>query len=313
MKSKVLIGLFVICTLSTCLFGQAVGQDAYPNKPINIIVPATAGGGIDLTARLIAMFLSEAWQVPVNVVNKPGGNRVIGTRDALTAASDGYTMLCDGHATAGMMEAMFPVGLPFDWRNRTWIVRQTTDRALYLTRMDAPWKNLKELAEYIKKSPKPLRWGESGIGLAAGAQFFLANNLSVKLASHVNFVGSQQTLAALAGNHIDFAIQQQPESIAFVQGKKVRAMAAINPTRLPAFPDVPSVVEEGYPMLDIFGWHGISGPEKLPEHIVTKWVDTLRGATTNPKFLGFAAAMYKQVDFLGPKELRAFVEDEYNK
>lgn len=136
---------------------------AYPTKPIELIVPFNPGGGADVAGRLFATYLSKKWNVPVNVINKTGGAGIIGTRDVLTAPPDGYTMLGEGHATSSLLAA-FQENIPFNWENRTFICRVTLDPIIYLVRPDAPWKNLKEVAEFAQKNPKTLRWGSGGLG-----------------------------------------------------------------------------------------------------------------------------------------------------
>jgi len=313
MKRRMILGLFLTCVLSICICGLAEGQKPYPDKAIDIIVPYNPGGSSDLTTRIIALYLAKEWKVPVNVVNKLGASGILGTYYVMVAKPDGYTMLCEGHANSTIMDAFSPTKLPFDWRNRTFVCRQTVDVVFYLVRPDAPWKNLKELVEWTKQNPKKLKWGESGIGLASGAQFFAANNIPIKDVNRVTFTGGTATAAALAGSHIDFGAQQLSEVIGMVQGKKIRALAVLWPKRVPQLPDVPTATEQGYPMLDAHGWHGISGPPGLPEDIARKWAETLERASTDPMFVRMADAALKIISFLNPTQLKEFVEVEHKK
>jgi len=310
---RTMLGLFLICILSGAICGPAKGQKPYPEKAIDLIVAFNPGGGTDVSARLISLYLAQEWKVPVNVVNKPGAVGILGTRDVIVSKPDGYTMLCDGHATSTIMDAFSPTKLPFDWRNRTFVCRQTADVVFYVVRPDAPWKNLKELAKWIKENPKKLKWGESGIGLAAGAQFFAANNIPVKDVNRVSFTGGSMTNAALAGSHIDFGAQQLSESIGMIQGKKIRALAVLWPKRLPQLPDVPTVSEQDYPMLDAHGWSGISGPPGLPEDIAKKWANTLEKASNDPMFIKMADAVLKMSGYLNQTQFKEFVEREHKK
>lgn len=314
MKSRVILGIVLICFVCVFVSGLAGAQQkGYPNKPIDLVVPYNPGGGTDVTARILSMYLSKTWRVAVNVVNKPGGRGIPGCYAAISAKPDGYTMLCEGHATSSIMDAFSAEKLPFDWRKRTWICRQTVDVVFYLTRPDSPFTSLKGMEKYIKENPKELRWGESGIGLASGAQFFYETKIPLDMVKHVTFTGGAMTTASLAGSHIDFAAQQLSEIKGFVDAKKVRALAVIWPERVPQLPQVPTVVEEGFPTIDAKGWHGISGPPGLPKEIVDKWVVTLREAAESEMFKKYADAVYKVIAFLGPKEFREYVDAEHKK
>jgi tripartite-type tricarboxylate transporter receptor subunit TctC len=318
MKRRLIWGVLIVCLTFAFLFSfQDLGRAAsdYPNKAIQIIMPFNPGGGADVAARLFATYLSKKWKVPVNVLNKAGGAGIIGTRDVMEAAPDGYTMLGEGHASSSLLAA-FEENLPFQLENRTFICRVTLDPLIYLVRPDAPWKSLKELADFTLKSPKVLRWGNGGLGgvsAAAGIQFFMLNKIPIANVNRVVFQGEAPVIAALAGSHIDFAGQQTSASMGMVLGKKIRPLAVVSEKRFASLPDVPTVGEVGYPQLDVTGWHGISGPPGLPEAISTKWAKALEEASTDPAFLDMANKAYKVVSYLGPKDFREFVMKEYTK
>jgi tripartite-type tricarboxylate transporter receptor subunit TctC len=318
MKRKIFLRVLIACLTSTLFLnfydlGRASSE--YPTKAIEIIMPFNPGGGADVAARLFAAYLSKKWNVPVNVLNKTGGAGIIGTRDVLVATPDGYTMLGEGHATSSLLAA-FQENLPFQWDKRTFICRVTLDPLIYLVRPDAPWKSLKEVADFTLKNPKVLRWGNGGLGgvsAAAGIQFFMLNKIPLTAINRVVFQGESPVLAALAGSHIDFAGQQTSASIGMVSGKKIRPLAVVSGKRFSDLPDVPTVGEMGFPQLDVTGWHGISGPPGLPEAIVQKWAKTLEEASTDPVFLDMASKVYKVVNYLGPKDFKDFVMSEYDK
>lgn len=316
MKSKIIFRSFLTCFLAFFLCGQAAGQKAYPVKGIDIMVPFGPGGGADVVARINAMYLAQEWKVPVNVVNKAGGSAIPGIVEALMAKPDGYMMFTESHSTGVILDAFSPTPLPFDWRNRTFICRTVVEPAVYLVRPDAPWKNLKEVAEFALKNPKKIRWGVTGgggVGFAAGAQFFVVNKIPIDQVNKVSFKGGMEVYAALAGSHVDFGAQEMASAISMVYGKKVRALAVVAEKRNVALPDVPTVAEVGYPTLDVFSWHGIAGPPGLSEDIVKKWVETLRKAATDPKFLKMAENVGKTIGFLGPEEYKEFAEAKYKK
>jgi tripartite-type tricarboxylate transporter receptor subunit TctC len=206
--------------------------------------------------------------------------------------------------------------LPFKWENRTTIGRVTVDPVFYTVKQDSPWKNLKEVAEHIRKNPKVVRWGIAGVtavGAFAMPQFLEVNNLPFDSLNKVVFKSGAEVITALAGGHIDFAAQQYSESSGLILGRKIRGLAVVNPERLPGTPDVPTAKEVGYPGLNVYGWQGVSGPANLPKEVVEKWDKTLQEACKDPAFLEQAAKIFKVIAYLGPKEFWEFMQDEYKR
>jgi len=312
-KSLWLFSFFVlILAILPC---PAQSAPAYPTKPIEMIIGFGPGGAADVTARLVAGYVSKKWGQPINVINMPGASGIIGTRHTLTAKPDGYTLMMDNHAVSAMLAAS-QIDLPFKWENRTVIARVTVDPVFYLVKQDSPWKDLKEVAENIRKNPKVFRWGVAGVtavGAFAMPQFLEVNNLPFDSLNRVVFKSGAEVVTALAGGHIDLAAQQYSEVTGLILAKKVRGLAVVNPERLPGLPDVPPAKEVGYPNLNVYGWQGVSGPPKLPPAVVDKWAKTLKEACQDPAFLEQAAKIYKVLAYLGPKEFWEFMQDEYKR
>ena len=308
--------LWLCCFLSlTLTFFPHSAQSAYPTKPVEMIIGFGPGGAADVTARLVAGYVSKKWGQPINVINMPGASGIIGTRHVLSAKPDGYTLMMDNHAVSAMLAAS-QMDLPFKWENRTTIARVTVDPVFYTVKQDSPWKDLKEVAEHIRKTPKVVRWGIAGItavGAFAMPQFLEVNNLPFDSLNKVVFKSGAEVITALAGGHIDFAAQQYSESSALILGKKIRGLAVVNPERLTGTPDVPTAKEVGYPGLNVYGWQGVSGPAMLSKEVVEKWDQTLREASKDPAFLEQAAKIYKVIAYLGPKEFWEFMQDEYKR
>ncbi len=308
--------MILFSLLAACLFpGLAESAPAYPNRPVEMIVGFGPGGAADVAARLVAGYISKKWGQPINVINMPGASGIIGTRHTLAAKPDGYTLMMDNHAVSAMLAAS-QMDLPFKWENRTVISRVTIDPVFYTVKQDSPWKDLKEVAEYIRKNPKVVRWGVAGVtavGAFAMPQFLEVNNLPFDSLNQVVFKSGAEVVTALAGGHIDFAAQQYSESSGLILAKKIRGLGVVNTERLPAFPDLPTAKEVGYPGLNVYGWQGVSGPGKLPKEIVDKWDKALEEACKDPAFLEQAGKIYKVVAYLGPKEFWEFMQEEYKR
>jgi tripartite-type tricarboxylate transporter receptor subunit TctC len=313
MIRKLLIASVVI---GVCIFllpsHWAFCSEPYPTKAIDIIVPYSPGGGTDNMMRVIATYLSPIWKVPINIVNKPGGGGIPGTREALIAKPDGYTMLGEGHATSSFLAA-FQQNLPFDWTNRTWICRAEIDPVVFVVRPDAPWNSLKEIADFAKKNPKSLRFGSTGgggISYAAGGQFVAVTEIPMANVNWVFFPAGSAVATALAGSHIDFGAQQMSEVYSLIMGKRLKPLALIYPKRSDLLPDVPTVAEQGYSGIDAFGWHGIAGPPGLPEAITNFWITSMEKASSDPAYIDKVNNVQKIVNFLAGKPFKDWVLNE---
>lgn len=318
MKRNLIVGslLLSLCFVSLPFYGHAAGEKAYPTKPVALVVAYNPGGGADLAARLLSGYFLKKSGTQLNVINKPGGGGVIATREVLEGMADGYTLLLDSSATSSGLAAFHTEKLPFDWRRRAWCATITRDVVVYAVRQDAPWKTLKEVAEFIKKNPKKVRWGTtgvSGIGAPAGMQFFRANDISLDMVTQVMFSGEGPLLTALAGGHVDFAGQNFAAMAGLIEGKKIRPLAISAAKRQPQVPDLPTASEAGYPTFDVYNWHGISGPAGLSRDIVEFWAKSMEAASKDPEFIRMAENVKKEVAYIGLKDFEVFVEKEHQK
>jgi tripartite-type tricarboxylate transporter receptor subunit TctC len=305
------ISLTVTLTIAL-LAAAAGGQPAYPTRPVEIIVAFAPGGGADVAARLVAAYASKKWGQPVNVVNMPGASGLTGTLRALNARPDGYTLLLEPHATASMMFAV-DSNVPFKMDGKTPIALITLDPVVYTVKYDSPWKSLQEVAAGAKANPRAFRYAVAGRGAVATfsvGQFLFQTGIPIAETSRVAFSGGAPAITALAGGHVDFAGQQWSESAGLIQGKKVRAIAVVHPTRLPGLEDVPTMKEAGFPDLDVVGWQGLSGPPGLAAPIVQAWSALIEEASKDPAFLEQAARLNKVMAYKGPDAFWQFQQDE---
>jgi tripartite-type tricarboxylate transporter receptor subunit TctC len=315
MKKGFIASLLIIWFVSFHYYGHAFGATSYPTKPVEVIVCGTPGGGSDISARVISAYFSKVLGIQLNVINKPGGQTILGTQYVMSAKPDGYTMLAEPHSVS-MLPALMPEQLPYDWRKRTWCARTFIDTTVYLVRVDSQVKTMKELAEFIKKNPKQLRWGSTGLGGIGSpmvVQFLHANEIPVDMVNRVSFPGESTVLTALAGVHLDFSGAQLAPSWGLIEGKKIRPLAVVSNKRLSLLPEVPTVAEAGYSSLNVHGWHGITGPPQLPKEVKEFWEKELEKASKNPVFIELAENVKKEVAYLNSKEYQEFAEKEYQK
>ncbi len=316
MKEKLWLTVGISLVLIAMFCAQTGSAEVYPARPVDLIVAYTPGGGADLTARLLSTYFSKKWGIQLNVINKPGGGGIIATREVLQGSTDGYTMLVDNHASSSLLAAFQPGTLPFDWRKRSWLARNTKDPVVYIVRADAPWKSLAEVADFVQKNPKKLRWGTtgvSGISCAAGMQLWHANHIQADNVSQVMFAGEVPIMTALAGGHIDFGAANFGTAYGMLESKRVRPLAITSAKRAKTMPEIPTTAESGYPMIDAYGWHGITGAPGLPNHVVQFWVKRMEEASKNPMFIEMAANIKKEVEYVALKDFEESVEKEYQR
>lgn len=310
------LGATLAVLLATIVMTPAASaQPPYPARPIELIVAFAPGGGADVAARLIAAYAGKKWGQPVNVVNHPGASGISGTLQALRARPDGYTLFLDVHATASMLFAV-QSDVPFTMEGKTPIALLTLDPVVYTVKYDSPWKSLGDVAAAAKANPKSFRYGIAGIGAVASfsvAQFLYSAGVPVPETNRVVFTGGAPVVTALAGGHVDFAGQQWSESAGLIEGKKIRALAVVHPTRLPGMPDVPTAKEAGFPDLDVTGWQGLAGPPNLPRSIVARWTALIEEASKDPAFLEQAQKVNKVLAYKSPDAFWQFQQAELKK
>ena len=236
---QVLIKFMLLLGLA-CPFLPAWGQ-AFPTKPVRVIIPYAPGGGAELQARLVTGKLSEIWGQPVIIENKPGGGTTIAGTFVARSAPDGYTI-------SSAYSSLFTAALlmkdpPFDLeKSFTPVIWLTEVPAILAVPASSPARTVAELVELAKKAPKQLNYGSTGVGGSQHMNAEMVMRAGGAQAVHVPYKGTAQAGTALMAGEIDFAFVDQ--SIRqLMKGGKVRALAVTSTKRWQALPDVPTMQE----------------------------------------------------------------------
>ncbi|WP_439684428.1 Tripartite tricarboxylate transporter substrate binding protein [Cupriavidus oxalaticus] len=271
-----LVALSAVSTLTGLASAPAAAQGTaqasvpahdYPGKPIRYVVPFAAGGLTDIMARLVGHQLAEEWKRPVVVDNKPGGNANIGADQVAKAPADGYTWLAVTLTHASNV-TLFPK-LPFSMqKDLVPVARIASSPMLVVVPAGSPVKSMKELAAAAQKGK--LNAGSSGNGTPPHLTLALFESLTGANLTHVPYKGGAPSMTDLIGGQIDVVFSNFPESLAYVKGGKLRALAVTTRERHPLLPDVPTVAEAGYPDLIVENWTGLMMPAGTPRPIVDK-------------------------------------------
>lgn len=294
--------------LAALLPGVAAAQ-AYPSKPVRIVVPYPAGGSIDLTARAVGQRLTESLGRPFVVDNRSGASGNIGTDYVAKAAADGYTLLMGSAAALAANPAIYPK-LPFaplrDFAPINLIVVQPNILIVHPT---VPARTVKELIAIAQARPGTLNYGTSGVGSSQHMSAELFSLLTKAKLSHVPYKGGAPALTDLVGGQIDLMFETIPTAVAHVQSGRVRALAVTTSQRSDVFPDLPALREVGLPGYEYRGWIGLLAPAGTPADIVNR----LHGEVSKAMESGLSAR-FRELALLianrGPQEFVQFMKEE---
>ena len=275
--------------LGALLWGSAAWAQNYPNRPITLIVPWGAGGGTDAVARIIAALLEKDLGQPVNVVNRTGGNGVVGHSAIATAAPDGYTL---GMITVEI-SMMHWAGLtqlnPTDF---TALGLMNIDPAAVTVRADSPYKTLDDLVKAIKANPgkfKASGTGQGGIWHLALAGMLKDMKVDVAAAPWVPSNGAAPAMNDLAAGGIEFVTCSLPESRALIYAGKARLLAIMSPNPSALYPQVPTLKAAAGSDWAIGAWRGIAGPKGMPADVQAKLVTALKKIYDSKDYQTFMA------------------------
>ncbi|SEL99449.1 Tripartite-type tricarboxylate transporter, receptor component TctC [Variovorax sp. YR750] len=248
---------------------HAQGADAYPDKPVTLIVPTAAAGGTDTISRLLADALSKQLKQPFIIDNRPGANGILGTELAARATPDGYKLLFT-YAAAMVVNPSLYRKLPYDpVKDFAPVAQIGRGGNLLLVRQDLPVKTLKEFVAYAKARPDKLNycsWGNGSGGHLAMESLKKQAGLAM---THVPYKGSGPCVQDLMGGQVDAAFADMSSTVELVRAGRLKALANSGPSRIPMLPDVPTMTEAGYPFTN-YSWYGVLAPAKTPPAIVKK-------------------------------------------
>lgn len=301
--------LTVVCA---CVFVVTLcGFERYPAKPVRLIEPFGAGGGVDLVSRAVGKELSEIWQQPVTVENQPGAGSTAAPAFVARSAPDGYTLLVNSSAQA---YARLVKGLPYDPLKDFIAIAPLTSQAYVLvTSAASKITSIVDLVTVAKAKPRALKFGSPGIGTGShvGSEMF---NLAAGIQStHVPANASDgivQTLDSLAAGHTDYVMAPIPLAAANVQAGKLRALAVSTKKRSPLLPGVPTVAETGVADLDYAIWYGVWAPARTPTAVVNTLSADIARALAAPDLREWMAKHGADPMKMTPREFARFVQTE---
>jgi tripartite-type tricarboxylate transporter receptor subunit TctC len=242
--------------------------DAYPSKPIRLIVGFTPGGSDDYVGRVVGARITERTGQTVIVDNRPGAGGNVGAEITARANPDGYTLSSVGSITLASSPSLY-VKLGYDpLKDFSYISRVAIGANVLVAHLSLPAKSVAELVALARSQPKTIRYGTPGVASLGHLTMELLQSLTGIQLLHVPYKGPAPAITAVVGGEVQIAIGASTAALPIVQAKRLNALAVTGAKRLGVLPDVPTVAESGFPGFDVVNNHGILAPAGTPASVV---------------------------------------------
>ena len=308
---KRLTGCGVAMLALGCAGAQAADPAAgFPNRPIRIVLPTTPGSGVDITVRAIAQKLSEAWGQPLIVDNRPGANGIIGMEAVAKANADGYTWL-QAFTSVLTINPFVYKSLPYDpIRDYAPITQTVTNTMALVVNPTVPAKSPKDLVALARAKPGEISYASAGVGnLTHLTGELLRSEAGIKLL-HVPYKGESNAFTALIGGETAFMFSVALGVVPHVKAGRLRMLATGGEKRAAAFPDMPTMVESGFPRVISTGWGGLLAPAGAPPAVLRKIQQETARQLNAPDLKDRLTALGTEPVGSTPAEFAAFIKSE---
>ncbi len=299
--SLFLVGIFI---------SASAASQAFPSKPIRLLVPFAPGGSSSIVARLAAEEMSKGLGQPIVIENKAGGGGNVAMIEAAQAEPDGYTLIV-GHIGSLAVNPYMYDKLPYDVdRDFAAVSLLAIVPAIFVVYHEVPAKNLRELVALAKKKPGDLFYGSAGNGSAGHlAMEYLKQTAGIDL-KHVPYKGTGPNITDLIAGRTQVASAGTPPLMPHVKSGKLRVVAVGGAKRLASIPDVPTVAEQGYPGFQTSQWYGLNAPAKTPPEVIRRLAAEAAKAAKSPLMLERLAIDDAEAVGSTPEEYAAFIKKE---
>lgn len=310
-----------LAMLSGAVVGLALGaqvqaadsKSVFPNRPIRVVLPTSAGSGVDITIRAIAQNLAQAWGQPVVVDNRPGANGIIGMEIVANAKPDGYTWL-QGFTSVLTINPHVYKSLIYDTaRDFAPITQTVTNTMVLVVNPSLPVKTVKDLVALARKRPGKLAYASAGVGnLTHLVGALLGMETGTKML-HVPYKGESNAHTALIGGEADLMFSVALGVVPYVKAGKLRLLATCGEKRATAFPEVPTMVESGLPNVVATGWGGLLAPAGTPPEITRKIQQETARQLQRAELKNRLTALGTEPVGSTPSEFASFIKSESDK
>jgi tripartite-type tricarboxylate transporter receptor subunit TctC len=316
MKNKKLvrfIGLFILTIIfAGCSSNKEQQEEPYPTKQIEYVVCAGPGGVTDLTARAAAEYISKDWGQPILVINKPGAGNVVGLEYGLKQGKpDGYTVVTDNVSSSVLMLAGM-VNPPIKIDDRIFVSKFVEDPICIAVKADAPWNDLDQFNDWVKKNPEKLTRvsvGTTGINALTAAKYLNAIGVDPNKTTIISSKSGSESVALVAGGHAILNTSTVSELYPLVKAGKIRILAVTSSERSRYYPNAPTCKELGVDIESTW-WGGISLPKGTPNYIVKKWDAVVEKMVKDPVFIEQMDKIHTTVSYMNTTDYNNFIKSE---
>jgi tripartite-type tricarboxylate transporter receptor subunit TctC len=288
----------------------ARAQERFPARPVQIIVPATAGGPVDTAARMIEPALSSALGTSLVLLNRPGASGTLGMHDVAAAEPNGYT-IGQGVNSIFTITRVSGTNVPFILDNFTLLGNYATDVSVLAVRTDAQWKNLDDIIAYARANPGKLTYASAGAGTVSSLSMqALAYHFKMNLVP-VPYQGGAQLTLAIFGGQIDIGMVPYTTGASMFRANELHALATTAPNRLPGLPDVPTFAEKGIAENGLNLIMGLYAPQGLPDDVRNTLIGAVAKAAQDSSFAAKIEAIGLFSHYDDPAAAQRRLQSEY--
>jgi tripartite-type tricarboxylate transporter receptor subunit TctC len=300
------------CASLLALGCTAAWAQAFPSKPITLIVPNPPGGVVDSSARLIGDALGRTLGQPVIIENKGGASGNIAYQQVARSPKDGYTLLISYSAYHVGNPSMFSK-LPWDQKDFAPVALLTAATNVITSHPSVPANNLREFVAHVKANPGKVNYASQGNGSLSHVGTALFEQTTRTEMVHVPYKGSGPAIQDVLGGQVEVFMTTPPSVMGHVQQGKLRAYAVTSKSRHPMMPDVPTTAEAGLPGFELEAWVGLFAPAGTPPAVVAQISEAVKKVLDQPEAKQRASALGIEPRYLDPQGLAALVtrETEY--
>jgi tripartite-type tricarboxylate transporter receptor subunit TctC len=300
--------LALLASVVLALPGLSAAQ-AFPTKPIRIVVTYPPGGGADLMARLVAPKMSEQLGQPVVVENKPGASGQIGAAEVARSAPDGYTLMLD--ASSYSVNPSLYAKLPYEPAKAFTpiAVLALFPNVLVLT-PSFPAHDVKELIAAAKAKPGTIAFASSGNGSAQHLSGELFRQKTGVEITHVPYKGGGPAMNDVMGGQVPMFFANMASSLPQIKAGKLRPLAITGAKRSPALPEIPTMAEAGVPGYEVYEWNAIFAPAGTPPAVIARLADAIAKSVQSPEFRERVTSLGGELTGYGPVEAERFVREQ---
>ncbi len=306
-----IIGFIGAVLLSIVSFG-ALAQ-AYPERPVRVLVPYPPGGTADLLGRLASQKLTDLWGKSVLVENRGGAGGNIATEAVAKSDADGYTLLLCNAPVLAINPALYGK-VPFDPVRDFAPAATIAEVPLFLVVNPAfPAKTFGEFLDYVKKANGNINYASGSIGSTTHLSMELFKTMSNLQLQHIPYKGSGPAIAAILGGEVQIMFELMPSAMPHVKSGRMRALAVTSRSRSPIAPDLPTVAEAGLPGYEVGSWFGLCAPAQTPRAVLDKINADLNAQLGTPEMQQRILGLGAQPLSMTPDEFSRFVRAEISK